>query len=67
MKSNRLKSFRKRAIHMPEYPHIKKAVSYADRTIYINVDARPEANVILYEAPRYPANLHPKDFLPGQR
>lgn len=67
MKSSRLKTFRKRTIHMPECPHIKKAVSYADRTIYINVDARPGANVILYEAPRNPANLHPGDFLPGRR
>lgn len=50
MKNESLKTFRKRTIHMPEYPDVKKAVSYADRVIYINLDARPGANVILYEA-----------------
>ena len=50
MKYN-LRTFQKKAIRMPEHPEVKKAVSYADRTIYINVDARPGANVILYEAP----------------
>lgn len=51
MKYN-LKSFQKRSISLPQHPDVKKAVSYADRTIYINADARPGANIILYEAPK---------------
>ena len=50
MKNDSLKTFRKMTIRMPEHPEVKKAVSYAYRTIYINLDARPGANVILYEA-----------------
>ena len=65
MKYN-LKTFRKRAIRMPQHPEVKKAVSYADRTIYVNVDARPGANVILYEAPKNPRDLPPEDFVPWQ-
>lgn len=64
MKYN-LKTFRKRVLRLPSHPEVKKVVSYADRTIYINVDARPGANVILYEAPQ--ADLPPEDFLPWQR
>ena len=62
MKYN-LKTFQKKAIRMPEHPEVKKAVSYADRTIYINVDAQPWANVILYEAPDQD-DLLPEDFPP---
>lgn len=65
MKYN-LRTFQKKAIRMPEHPEVKKAVSYADRTIYINVDARPGANVILYEAPEDHDDLPPEDFLPWQ-
>lgn len=59
MNNYSLKSFRKRAIRMPEHPEVKKAVSYADRIIYINVDARPGANIILYEAARHPRESDP--------
>lgn len=63
MKYN-LKTFRKRALRMPDHPEVKKVVSYADHAIYINVDARPGANVILYEAPKNPRDLPPEDFAP---
>lgn len=61
-----LKTFKKKAIRMPDHPEVKKAVSFADRTVYINIDARPGANVILYEAPEDHDDLPPEDFLPWQ-
>lgn len=50
MKYN-LKAFRKRYTRIPAHPEIRKLYSFPDRTIYINKDACPSANVILFEAP----------------
>lgn len=33
-------------IHMPYYPFIKKIVLIPSKTIYINLSAAPEANII---------------------
>lgn len=65
MKHN-VKTFRKVAVRMPEHPEVKKIYSYAEHKVYINIDARPGANVILYEAPRRQEDLPPEDFLPWQ-
>ena len=50
MKYN-IKNFRKVAVRLPQHPEVKKIYSYAEQKIYFNVDARPGANVILYECP----------------
>lgn len=52
-----LNTFHKRAIRMPQHPEVSKAYSYLDSCIYINVNARPGANVVLYEAP---ADIKPR-------
>lgn len=51
MKYN-LKAFARVMVHLPQHPEVKKIYSYAERKIYINENARPGANVILYEAPK---------------
>ena len=51
MKYN-LKAFARVAVHLPQHPEVKKIYSYAERKVYINENARPGANVILYEAPK---------------
>ena len=45
-------SFARRNISMPQHPEVFKAYSYSDRCIYINVKARPGANIVLFEAPK---------------
>ena len=56
---NNVKSFTRVVVSLPQYPHIKKIYSYADRLVYINKDARPEANVILLEPPAGPSERKP--------
>ena len=62
-----LKTFRRVAVRLPQHPEVKKIYSYEERKIYINVDARPGANIILYEAPKNPRDLPPEDFVPWNR
>jgi len=66
MKYN-LKAFKKVAVRLPRHPEVKKIYSYAEKKIYINVDARPGANVILYESPKPELDLPPEDFVPWTR
>lgn len=58
MKKYNLKSFPKVLVRMPEHPEVKKIYSFTEYKVYINVDARPGANVILFEPPR-PADPAP--------
>lgn len=46
-----LKTFARVMVSLPQHPEVKKIYSYAERKVYINENARPGANVILYEAP----------------
>lgn len=66
MKYN-LKSFRRVAVRLPQHSEVKKIYSYAEQKVYINVDARPGANIILYEAPRNPRELPPENPVPQRR
>lgn len=47
-----IKRFCTRLINMPQCPEVFKAYSYSDCCIYINVKARPGANIVLFEAPK---------------
>lgn len=62
-----LKTFAKRMISIPDHPEIKKAYSFPDKTIYINKDARPGANVIIFEAPTAALPVSPRPSKPSSR
>ena len=50
MKSTRF--FAKKCVRLTQHPNVRKIYSFETEVIYINLAARPDANIILLEAPK---------------
>ena len=50
MKSSRF--FAKKTVRLPQYPHVIMIYCFPDEVIFINLSARPGANVIWLDPPK---------------
>lgn len=48
----RTQFFEKKAVRLPQYPDVRKIYSFQDEVIFINLAAKADAKLILFEPER---------------
>lgn len=44
--------FAKKAVRLPQHPNVRKIYSFQDEVVFINLAAKPDAKLILFEPER---------------